>query len=122
MFCFILRRLARLKRIILTTSIGLLLTRISPADSTATSVPLPMAMPTSARDSAGASFTPSPTMATTLPWACSAFTLPSLSSGSTCAKYWSMSSSAATAAATSSLSPVSMATSMSISCSAWMAS
>ena len=38
-----------------------------PADSTATSVPAPMAMPTSAVASAGASFTPSPTMATLRP-------------------------------------------------------
>ena len=35
-----------------------------PADSTATSVPAPMAMPTSAVASAGASLTPSPTIAT----------------------------------------------------------
>jgi hypothetical protein len=36
----------------------------------ATSVPVPMAMPRSAWTSAGASLTPSPTMATTLPSAC----------------------------------------------------
>ena len=53
---------------ILGTSSGLFFTRMIPADSMATSVPLPMAMPTSARVRAGASFTPSPTIATRLPW------------------------------------------------------
>jgi len=37
------------------------------ADSIATSVPAPIAMPTSASTSAGASFTPSPTIATVTP-------------------------------------------------------
>src|SRR5712692_3498422 len=41
--------------------------RTIPADSIATSVPAPMAIPTLAVASAGASFTPSPTMATRLP-------------------------------------------------------
>src|ERR687891_2012714 len=44
------------------------------ADSMATSVPAPRAIPTSAWTSAGASFTPSPTMATTFPWPWSSFT------------------------------------------------
>ena len=38
--------------------------RVMPAACIATSAPVPMAMPTSACASAGASFTPSPTMAT----------------------------------------------------------
>ena len=50
-----------------TTPRGSELARISPADSMATSVPAPIAMPTSARASAGASLTPSPTIATVEP-------------------------------------------------------
>ncbi len=54
------------------------------ADSFATSVPvMPMAMPISARFSAGASFTPSPVMATYCPAACSALTIRSFCSGAT---------------------------------------
>ena len=50
--------------------------------SLAASVPFcPMAMPTSACLSEGASFTPSPVMATTAPWLCSARTTRSLCSG-----------------------------------------
>src|SRR5437867_723264 len=49
------------------TSRGSLRTSTIPADSIATSVPAPIAIPTSAVASAGASFTPSPTMATFLP-------------------------------------------------------
>ena len=44
-----------------------------------------MAMPTSARASAGASLTPSPTIATVRPRPCSSATVRSLSSGSTSA-------------------------------------
>ena len=52
------------------------------AASLAASVPfLPMATPTSARFRAGASFTPSPVMATTSPLACRACTRRSLCSG-----------------------------------------
>ena len=47
----------------------------TPADSIATSVPAPMAMPTSARASAGASLTPSPTIATVSPRPCSSATV-----------------------------------------------
>ena len=62
----------------------------------ATSVPAPMAMPTSARASAGASLTPSPTIATLQPAAPAARRpCASLSSGSTSAKTSSMPSSAA---------------------------
>ncbi len=45
------------------------------AASMATSVPVPIAMPTSAMASAGESFTPSPTIATRFPacWSCSTF-------------------------------------------------
>src|SRR3546814_3532429 len=43
------------------------LTSVMPALSMATSAPVPMAMPTSACASAGASFTPSPAMATLRP-------------------------------------------------------
>jgi len=87
----------------------------------ATSVPEPMAIPTSALVSAGASLTPSPTIATNFPsdWSCSTFV--SFSSGRTSAKYWSIPSSSETALATSSESPVSIATSMSIACSASIA-
>ena len=51
----------------------------------ATSVPAPMARPTSARARAGASLMPSPTMATRFPWAWSSATVFSLSWGSTSA-------------------------------------
>ncbi len=49
-------------------------TSVTAALSMATSVPVPMAMPTWACASAGASFTPSPAIATTRPAACSSFT------------------------------------------------
>ena len=53
----------------------------------ATSVPvMPMATPTSARASAGASFTPSPVMATTLRCDCNASTMRSFCAGCTRAK------------------------------------
>jgi hypothetical protein len=89
--------------------------------STATSVPAPMAIPMSAVASAGASFTPSPTIATFFPCACSSRTLDALSSGSTSAKTVSIPRSSATASATAWASPVSIATSMPRSCSALMA-
>ena len=60
------------------------------AASIATSVPAPIAMPTSARASAGASLTPSPTIATRRPASWSPRTFASLSSGSTSAKTSSM--------------------------------
>ena len=44
---------------------------MTPAEAIATSVPAPIAMPTSAWASAGASLTPSPTIATVRPSACS---------------------------------------------------
>ena len=56
------------------------------AASFATSVPvIPIATPTSACLSAGASFTPSPVIATILPFRCHAFTIRILCSGATLA-------------------------------------
>ena len=68
-----------------------------------------MDRPRSAWASAAASFTPSPTIATCLPCACSRFTWSTLSLGNTSAITWSesMPTSAATVRATCSLSPVS---------------
>src|SRR3954466_2995860 len=51
----------------LVTPRGSLDARMTPADSMATSVPAPMARPTAARASAGASLTPSPTISTRRP-------------------------------------------------------
>ena len=73
----------------------------------ATSVPVPMARPRSAWASAGASLTPSPTIATTRPSACRRRTTSTLSAGRTSAMTSSMPTSAATARAVVSLSPVS---------------
>ena len=56
-----------------------------PADSIATSVPAPIAIPTSAVAMAGASLTPSPTMATLRPPAWKRLTASALSAGMTCA-------------------------------------
>lgn len=64
-----------------TTSRGSLRTSTIPADSTATSVPAPIAIPTSAVASAGASFTPSATIATFLPPAWNRATAEALSVG-----------------------------------------
>jgi hypothetical protein len=61
--------------------------RTMSAASRATSVPrLPMAMPTSAFFSAGASFTPSPVIATTAPASCQRRIRSSFCSGETRAK------------------------------------
>ena len=56
-------------------------TRVRSAASMATSVPVPMARPRSAWASAAASLTPSPTIATTRPSACSRSTTSTLSGG-----------------------------------------
>jgi len=81
-----------------------------PALSIATSAPVPIAMPTSAAASAGASFTPSPAIAILWPsrrnWSMRSF----LASGSTPARTSSMPSLPATACAVRSLSPVAMIT------------
>ena len=84
-------------------------TRVRSLASIATSVPVPIARPRSAWASAAASLTPSPTIATTRPSACSRFTTSTLSAGSTPAttSASSMPTSAATARATASWSPVS---------------
>ncbi len=65
-FCFILRYDAFDNWITDSTERGSELARITPAEAIATSVPAPIAMPTSAcgRAHAGASLTPSPTIAT----------------------------------------------------------
>ena len=77
------------------------------ADPIATSVPAPMAMPMSARASAGASLMPSPTIATLCPACCSSRTLSSFWSGSTPATTSSTPTLRATASAVRRWSPVS---------------
>ena len=67
------------------TSSGSERIKTTSAVSIATSVPAPMAIPMSAVANAGASLTPSPTMATFLPALCSSATLAALSPGSTSA-------------------------------------
>src|SRR5918996_6167792 len=62
-----LRMVARLKRRARTMPRKSPLTKVTPALSIATSVPVPMAMPTWACARAGAPLTPSPAIATTLP-------------------------------------------------------
>ena len=107
-FCTILRYVARASPRIAAASSGLLRTRTMSAVSTATSVPAPIAMPTSAWARAGASFTPSPVMATTNPLDWISFTLLAFSWGNTSAKYSSNPISSATHLATWRLSPVSI--------------
>ncbi len=80
--------------------------RVMPAACMATSVPPPMAMPTSAAASAGASLMPSPTIATTRPRPFSSATVAALSAGSTSACTSSMPRALATTAALPRLSPV----------------
>ena len=84
-------------------------TRVRSLASIATSVPVPMASPRSARASAAASLTPSPTMATTRPSFCRRATTSSLSAGMHLGDdpLGSMPTSAATARAARSASPVS---------------
>ncbi|OPY59774.1 MAG: hypothetical protein A4E57_04667 [Syntrophorhabdaceae bacterium PtaU1.Bin034] len=86
------------------------LTRVTPALSMATSVPVPMAMPTCAWARAGASFMPSPAIATILPCSWSFFTMRAFLSGSTSAITSSSPSFLATASAVVRLSPVTMMT------------
>eukprot|EP00282_Hemiselmis_andersenii_P021769 CAMPEP_0172039420 /NCGR_PEP_ID=MMETSP1041-20130122/23895_1 /TAXON_ID=464988 /ORGANISM="Hemiselmis andersenii, Strain CCMP439" /LENGTH=89 /DNA_ID=CAMNT_0012697129 /DNA_START=174 /DNA_END=439 /DNA_ORIENTATION=- len=78
----------------------------TPADSTATSVPVPIAMPRSAWESAGESLMPSPTIATVLPFACSDLMRVTLSPGRASAATLVMPTSEATLRATRVLSPV----------------
>ena len=79
----------------------------------ATSAPVPIATPRSARASAGASLMPSPTIATRRPSAWSRSIVASLSAGSTSAITWSagMPTWRATASAVTRASPVSSHTS-----------
>ena len=97
-----------------TSNKSLLIKTIS-ADSIATSVPLPIAIPISAWAKAGASFIPSPTMATNLPSSWSFLTSLDLSCGKTSAKTLSIPTWDAIAWAVFLLSPVIMATSIPIS-------
>lgn len=82
------------------------LTRIICPVSRATSVPAPMAMPMSAWASAGASFIPSPTIATTCPFFWNLRISSAFLSGITLASTLSMPTRVAIACAVLSLSPV----------------
>ncbi len=87
--------------------------RVTSEAAIATSVPLPMAMPRSARARAGASLIPSPTMATVLPPRWRAATWAAFCSGSTSARTCrgSIPTSRAMASAVARWSPVSIQTS-----------
>src|SRR5665647_3262052 len=115
-FCRILRRVPLPMRSATGTSRGSERIRTTSAVSMATSVPAPIATPMSAVARAGASLTPSPTMATRRPARCSSVTLSALSPGRTSAMTVSMPSWAAIRRAVASLSPVSMTTVMPRSC------
>ena len=106
-FCRILATVRAEISIAAGTSIGSPRISVMPAVCMATSVPVAMAMPTSAAASAGASLMPSPTMATAPPPASarSRVTCPALSWGSTSATTVVMPSSRATASAAPRLSP-----------------
>ena len=106
-----LRRVPRLRRIAAAASFSVLFISTASALSMATSVPAPMATPVSAAVSAGASFMPSPTIAT-LPSFCSSRMTCCLPSGSTPAMVSSTPACAPMAAAVRLLSPVSMTTLM----------
>ena len=97
-------------------------TRVTGALSIATSVPVPMAIPTCAWASAGASLIPSPAIATKRPSRWRPFTTSAFWSGSTSATTSSRRSLRATASAVVRLSPVSMTTRIPSACSARMAS
>ena len=77
---------ALLNLIAVDTSIKSLFIKTISADSIATSVPLPMAIPISACAKAGASLIPSPTIPTFTPVSCNFFTSFALSAGKTSAK------------------------------------
>ena len=98
------------------------LTSTTSAESMATSVPLPMAMPTSACFNAGESFMPSPTIATFPPTCCRFVTARSLSSGITSDIKSSIPTLHAMARAVFSSSPVSIATRIFLSLSSATAS
>ncbi len=82
-------------------------TMVRSAAVMAASVPVPIAMPRSAWARAAASFTPSPTIATTRPDACSSRIVSSLPCGVTPARTSSMPASSAMVRAAPGLSPVS---------------
>ena len=113
-FCLMLRSVARESWMETGTSKRSLRMSTMSALSMATSVPAPMAMPTSARASAGASLMPSPTMATR-PSPARRRISRSLPSGSTPAMTSSAPTSRWMAAAVRSLSPVSITVRMPMS-------
>ncbi|MNC31937.1 hypothetical protein D3C75_802740 [compost metagenome] len=92
------------------------------AASIATSVPVPIASPTSASANAGASLMPSPTKATRAPLTRNFFSAATLPSGNTSAATSSIPSCLAIAAAVAALSPVIIATLRPSACSALIAS
>ena len=112
MFCFTIRRVFREIRMAVTIFAGLSSMRTTSAASMAASDPrAPMAMPTSARVSTGASLMPSPTKASTAPGVLasnSRSTWATLSAGSSWAWYSSSPRSPATDLAVASVSPVSI--------------
>ena len=120
-FCLIFFITAWLKFFALTMPCKSPFTRVIIALSIATSVPVPIAIPTSLLASAGASLIPSPAIATVLPCSCNFVTSLSLSSGSIPALKSARLSSLATAFAVSWLSPVSIITAMPLSCNSLIA-
>ena len=120
-FSLIFLIVALLNSIAVGTSIKSLCINTISADSIATSVPVPIAIPISAWASAGASLMPSPTIATFFPSAWSAATCSALSSGSTSLKTRSIPTCFAIASAVRLLSPVIITTSMPILCSSAIA-
>ncbi|MNP01436.1 hypothetical protein D3C76_932500 [compost metagenome] len=113
---------ARDSLIAVTTSRTSFLSRMMLPVSLATSEPEPMAMPMSAVAKAGASLTPSPTMATTCPSLCSCLITAALSSGKTSAITRSMPTCRAIASAVRWLSPLSSTTLMPLASNAATAS
>ena len=107
------RRVARESRTAAETSVSFEFMSTMSAESMATSVPAPMAMPVSALVRAGASLMPSPTMAT-FPLSFSLRISASFPSGRTPAITRSTPACFPMALAVRSLSPVSMTTSMPI--------
>ncbi len=117
MFCQMLRIVARDSATRLATSATRPWRIAASAVSSATSVPPPIAIPTSAAASAGASLMPSPTWATICPSARSASTMRCLSAGRSSAQT-AMPSAPPMAAAVQALSPVSITVAMPASRSA----
>ena len=113
-----LRSVARLSRIAAATSLRWLFISTISALSIATSVPAPIAMPISARVSAGASLMPSPVIAV-MPRSFNCRITASLPSGSTPAITSSTPAVLPIASAVRWLSPVNMTTSIPIFCS-WL--